>query len=142
MRTIQRIALALVIIGAINWGLIGFFKFDLVGTIFGGQNAFLARVIFALVGLSGLMCLTQLFQPMKDANQEMNRKEYGKPNYSTEFGEETDIVDLTENAGVHISKNKIHGIKSNKIFSLKLCIMYASFQNLFFFIRTIQSTLI
>ncbi|MEI2312467.1 DUF378 domain-containing protein [Bacillus nitratireducens] len=98
MRTIQRIALALVIIGAINWGLIGFFKFDLVGTIFGGQNAFLARVIFALVGISGLMCLTQLFQPMKDANQEMNRKEYEKPNYSTEFGKETDIVDLTENS--------------------------------------------
>ncbi|MFB6731246.1 DUF378 domain-containing protein [Bacillus mobilis] len=94
MRTVQRIALALVIIGAINWGLIGFFKFDLVGTIFGGQNAFLARVIFALVGLSGLMCLTMLFQPMKDANQEMNRKEYGKPNYSTEFGEDTHITNL------------------------------------------------
>ncbi|MGG0208772.1 DUF378 domain-containing protein [Bacillus mycoides] len=98
MSTIQRIALALVIIGAINWGLIGFFKFDLVGTIFGGQNAFLARVIFVLVGLSGLMCLTQLFQPMKDANQEMNRKEYGKPNYSTEFGEETHITNLNRNS--------------------------------------------
>nr|MCX3330701.1 DUF378 domain-containing protein [Bacillus pacificus] len=98
MRTIQRIALALVIIGAINWGLIAFFKFDFVGAIFGGQNAFLARVIFALVGLSGLMCLTQLFQPMKDANQEMNHTEYGKTNYSTEFGKETDIVDLAENS--------------------------------------------
>nr|WP_305456625.1 hypothetical protein [Bacillus mycoides] len=35
---------------------------------------------------------------MKDSNQEMNRKDYGKPNYSTEFGKETDIVDLTENS--------------------------------------------
>lgn len=40
MKTIQRIALALIIIGAINWGLIGFFKFDLVAAIFGGQGAF------------------------------------------------------------------------------------------------------
>ncbi|MED3063899.1 DUF378 domain-containing protein, partial [Bacillus thuringiensis] len=55
MKTIQRIALALIIIGAINWGLIGFFKFDLVAAIFGGQGAFLSRVVFALVGLSGLM---------------------------------------------------------------------------------------
>ncbi|MGN4931454.1 DUF378 domain-containing protein [Bacillus cereus group sp. MYBK14-1] len=98
MRTLQRIALALVIIGAINWGLIGFFKFDLVGAIFGGQNAFLARVIFALVGISGLMCLTQLFQPMKSTNQETNRKEYGKPNYSTEFGEETHTTNINKSS--------------------------------------------
>ena len=53
MKTLQRIALALVIIGAINWGLIGFFSFDLVASLFGGQDAFLSRVIYSLVGLSG-----------------------------------------------------------------------------------------
>ncbi|RBW71347.1 DUF378 domain-containing protein [Bacillus taeanensis] len=63
MSTLQRIALALVIIGAINWGLIGFFQFDLVAAIFGGQNAALARIVYGLVGLSGLYCLTLLFKP-------------------------------------------------------------------------------
>lgn len=47
----------LVIIGAINWGLIGFFQFDLVAAIFGGQAAILSRIIYALVGLAGLWCI-------------------------------------------------------------------------------------
>ena len=46
-------ALTLLIIGAINWGLIGFFKFDLVATIF-GEMSVLSRIIYALVGISGL----------------------------------------------------------------------------------------
>ena len=53
MRTLNVIALILVIIGAINWGLIGFFEFDLVSTLFGTMTAF-TRVIFALVGIAGL----------------------------------------------------------------------------------------
>lgn len=48
------VAMILVIIGAINWGLIGFFQFDLVAAIFGGQSAVISRVIYALVGLAGL----------------------------------------------------------------------------------------
>lgn len=63
MSTLQRIALALVIIGAINWGLIGFFQFDLVAAIFGGQDSGLARIIYGLVGLSGLVTLSLLFKP-------------------------------------------------------------------------------
>lgn len=51
-------ALTLVIIGAINWGLIGFFKFDLVATIFGGMDSIISRIIYALVGLAGLYTLT------------------------------------------------------------------------------------
>ena len=47
----------LVIIGAINWGLIGFFQFDLVAAIFGGQSAVISRIIYALVGLAGLWCI-------------------------------------------------------------------------------------
>ncbi|QGS68493.1 DUF378 domain-containing protein [Oceanobacillus sp. 143] len=72
MNTLKRIALALVIIGAINWGLIGFFQFDLVASIFGGQDAVLARIVYGLVGLSGLYCLTILFDPMeeKDSNRD------------------------------------------------------------------------
>lgn len=51
------VAMILVIIGAINWGLIGFFQFDLVAAIFGGQDAVVSRIIYALVGLAGLWCI-------------------------------------------------------------------------------------
>lgn len=57
MKTGNYIALTLVIIGALNWGLIGFFGFDLVTTIFSGSMFWLARIIFALVGLAGLWAL-------------------------------------------------------------------------------------
>lgn len=50
----------LVIIGALNWGLIGFFNFDLVAALFGGQTAFLSRVVYALVGISGLIAISLL----------------------------------------------------------------------------------
>ncbi|HAH87799.1 MAG TPA: DUF378 domain-containing protein [Armatimonadetes bacterium] len=53
MKTVAVIALILTIIGAINWGLIGFFNWNLVAAIFGERNA-ISRVIYALVGLSGL----------------------------------------------------------------------------------------
>lgn len=48
------IAWILVIIGAVNWGLIGFFQWDLVAAIFGGQGAVVSRIIYALVGLAGI----------------------------------------------------------------------------------------
>ena len=53
----DRFALILVIIGAINWLLVGLFQFDLVATIFGGQSSIISRIIYALVGVSGLWCL-------------------------------------------------------------------------------------
>lgn len=59
---IDKIALALAIIGALNWGGIGLFGFDTVAFLFGGQMALLARVIYALVGLAGLWCVTLLFR--------------------------------------------------------------------------------
>jgi len=61
MLTLQRIALVLTIIGALNWGLIGLFDFDLVASIFGGQGAFMSRVIYSLVGLCGLINIGLLF---------------------------------------------------------------------------------
>lgn len=56
------IALILTIIGAINWGLVGLAKFDLVAWIFGGQTAIISRIIYILVGLAGLWCITLLFR--------------------------------------------------------------------------------
>lgn len=61
MLTLQRIALVLTIIGALNWGLIGLFEFDLVASIFGGQGAFMSRIIYSLVGLAGLINIGLLF---------------------------------------------------------------------------------
>ncbi|KZZ83360.1 MULTISPECIES: DUF378 domain-containing protein [Bacillaceae] len=63
MSGIQRAALVLTIIGAVNWGLIGFFQFDLVAAIFGGQNAALSRIIYGLVGIAGLINIGLLFKP-------------------------------------------------------------------------------
>ncbi|WP_455662950.1 DUF378 domain-containing protein [Pradoshia sp.] len=70
MSWIQRTALLLTIIGAINWGLIGFFQFDLVATVFGGgsQAGGFARVIYALVGIAGLINLGLLFKPSEEVS--------------------------------------------------------------------------
>ena len=61
------IALILSIIGSLNWGLVSLFKFDLVAWIFGGQDAVLSRIIYGLVGLAGLWCITLLFRRGKQA---------------------------------------------------------------------------
>lgn len=58
----DRVSLVLIIIGAINWGLIGLFQFDLVAYLFGGQSALLSRVIYALVGAAGLWSISLLFR--------------------------------------------------------------------------------
>lgn len=58
MKALDYTALTLVIIGAINWGLIGFFQFDLVAAIFGGMSSWISRIIYALVGISGIYTLT------------------------------------------------------------------------------------
>jgi uncharacterized membrane protein YuzA (DUF378 family) len=62
MKVVDCIALILTIIGALNWGSIGLFKFDIVAWIFGGTDAMLSRVIFTLVGLAGLWCISLLFK--------------------------------------------------------------------------------
>ncbi len=60
MRTINIITLILIIIGGVNWGLVGFFNFDLVAAIFGGQTAALSKIVYILVGLSALWQLYPL----------------------------------------------------------------------------------
>ena len=59
---LDRISLILVIIGAINWLLVGLFSFDLVAYVCGGQTAVLSRVIYTLVGVAGLWCISLLFR--------------------------------------------------------------------------------
>jgi uncharacterized protein len=60
MNALTWLAQLLVVIGALNWGLIGFFNFDLVAALFGGQTSFLARIVYSLVGLSGLIAISLL----------------------------------------------------------------------------------
>ncbi len=59
---IDKIALVLVIIGAINWGLVGIFQFDLVAWLFGGSAAVISRIIYTLVSLAGLWTISLLFK--------------------------------------------------------------------------------
>ncbi len=56
------IALILSIIGSLNWGLVGLFQFDLVAWLFGGQDAIFSRVIYTVIALAGLWCVTLLFR--------------------------------------------------------------------------------
>lgn len=61
MKFIDKLALILIIIGAINWGLIGLFKFDLVATLF-GEMSVISRIVYSLVGISGLWGIKLLFE--------------------------------------------------------------------------------
>lgn len=63
-------SLILVIIGALNWLLIGLFGYDLVGAIFGGQMALFSRIIFVIVGLAGLWCINLLFKNRLSPNRD------------------------------------------------------------------------
>ncbi|MCK8816810.1 DUF378 domain-containing protein [Natroniella sulfidigena] len=58
----DRTALIIMIIGALNWGLIGLFRFDLIAGLFGGQEAMLSRIIYSIVGLAGLYSISLLFR--------------------------------------------------------------------------------
>ncbi|MBQ9106827.1 MAG: DUF378 domain-containing protein [Clostridia bacterium] len=70
----DRIALILTIIGAINWGSIGIFQFDIVSWIFGGQDAIVSRIIYTLVGLAGLWCISLLFREREQISDTADRR--------------------------------------------------------------------
>lgn len=66
---LDRLALVLVVIGALNWLLVGLFQYDLVASLFGGTSAFLSRTVYSIVGLAGLYSISLLFReatPVKD----------------------------------------------------------------------------
>ena len=67
----DRIALVLAIIGGLNWGLVGIFRFDLVAYIFGGQTATISRVVYTLVGLAAIWCISLLFRESESAEEDM-----------------------------------------------------------------------
>ncbi len=59
---LDRIALILAIIGGLNWGSIGLFQFDIVAWMFGGQDALVSRIIYVLVGIAAVWCISLLFR--------------------------------------------------------------------------------
>ncbi len=67
---IDKISLIITIIGALNWGLIGLFKFDAVAWICGGQTAIVSRIIYTIVALAGIWCISMLFRE----NEVLNKK--------------------------------------------------------------------
>lgn len=73
MRAINIVTLLLVIIGGLNWGLVGLFQFDLVATIFGGQTAILSRIVYVLVGASAVWQLIPLFRSFSEGESVAQR---------------------------------------------------------------------
>ena len=61
MTIINKIALAIAIVGTLNWGLVGLFSFDLVAWICGGATAIVARIIYTVIALAGIWCISLLF---------------------------------------------------------------------------------
>lgn len=66
---LDKLVLALVIIGALNWGSIGIFQFDLVAALFGGQAALLSRIIYTLVALAGVWAISFFFRDTEASNE-------------------------------------------------------------------------
>lgn len=62
----DKLILVLIIIGAVNWGLIGFFRYDLIAALFGGQLAAMSRLIYAVVGLAGLWAISLFWRSRED----------------------------------------------------------------------------
>lgn len=69
---LDKIALVLTIIGALNWGSIGLFRFDLVAWLFGGQTAIISRIVYTLVALAGVWCISLLFRDRSEAMDTMD----------------------------------------------------------------------
>lgn len=63
MKALNLVTLVLLVVGGLNWGLVGAFQFDLVAALFGGQDAALARIVYVVVGLSALWQVAALMRP-------------------------------------------------------------------------------
>lgn len=66
METLQKVALVLVIIGALNWGLIGLFEFDLVASIFGSATNIIAKIVYIIIAICGIINIGILFKHIED----------------------------------------------------------------------------
>lgn len=69
MRGLQIVCLILTVVGAINWGFVGLFDFDLVASMFGGANTTMSTVIYVLIGIAGIINLGLLFEMIREADR-------------------------------------------------------------------------
>ena len=67
---LNKLALIITIIGALNWGSIGLFQFDLVAWLFGGQDMIISRILYTVIGLAGLWCVSLLFRRFRRMGDE------------------------------------------------------------------------
>ena len=74
MMIIDKIALSVLLIGGINWGSVGIFNFDIVGWIFGGTSSIGARIIYVIVGLCALWCISLLFRESALSEEKKDRR--------------------------------------------------------------------
>lgn len=65
----DRLALILMIIGSLNWGLVGLFKFDLVAALFGGEFSVISRIVYTIVGIAGVYAISLLFRDREPAEK-------------------------------------------------------------------------
>jgi uncharacterized membrane protein YuzA (DUF378 family) len=70
---LDKIALILTIVGGVNWGLIGLFQFDLVAWLFGGSGSVISRLVYALVGIGALWCISLLFRDSDTVGRETSQ---------------------------------------------------------------------
>ena len=66
MRILQKIALTLTIIGAINWGMVGLFQIDLVASLFNGSDSIISRIIYTIIAIAGIINIGILLEPIYD----------------------------------------------------------------------------
>lgn len=69
----SKTALVIAIIGALNWGSIGLFRYDIIAALFGGQSATISRVIYTIVGLAGIWCISLLFRDREEVTAEHHK---------------------------------------------------------------------
>lgn len=66
MRILQKIALSLTIIGALNWGMVGLFQIDLVASLFNGSDEIISRIIYTIIAIAGIINIGLLLEPIQD----------------------------------------------------------------------------
>ena len=69
LKSMDRVALTLSIIGALNWGSVGIFRYDVIAGIFGGQGATVSRILYTLIALAGLWCVSLLFRERRTVEE-------------------------------------------------------------------------
>lgn len=103
----NRTVLTLVIIGALNWLLIGVFQLDLVAAIFGGQAGVVSRIIYVIIGLSGIWAITFWGKVARDRDVHRDRYHEKKEALNYEFGKDYRTMDSRD-------KNRFDNDQNNK----------------------------